>query len=496
MIIRVNPDQLLSSSKSINNISSEIKHISEAVRNTANSAPSYNGQFGPKVKSIGNDAYSSGSRYSSALNSSSSDLSIRANKFINTENIKIISSSIHTMSSEKKNKGLFDLISDIGGAIVNTIFQVVEDKIEDAKEQVVETIEAVRDSWEDKLTYFCNLLGGGIELLGNLFGSDMLDQLGEYIQGLGQDLRAKGHWGKPDIPRTTEEERKDRYRREVPHKLRTDWEQYGCPIPGSDAYLLFLLQYYTSEESPVAIIENGENDYIVLIKGTNGKPTDLLNYFKDENGWSNNLAAFLGLQTGYESTILDYIKHNLPKGATIHLVGHSQGGIIANNCVADILAMEGMDFTVDSVTTFGSPPPLAYNLPDSVKYTYYAAKADPVPQLSSYLVQLIRLNSGVSEKILSDISDLSSVTKINLVSVLLERINQLTNEKLTYIEGYTHGMNVEAHNAEHSYLPDETLMHTTSSFKQNTSQMQVNVVSWSRKYQAGEISIDESLKNG
>ena len=86
MKIRVNPQNLLSNANNISSISSEFKRISRDVVKAANSAPSYNGQFGPKVKAIGQSAFSSASRYSTALDVNSDDLRRHAKKFIDTDN--------------------------------------------------------------------------------------------------------------------------------------------------------------------------------------------------------------------------------------------------------------------------------------------------------------------------------------------------------------------------------------------------------------------------
>ena len=488
MKIRVDPDLLLSNSKRIINISSEIKHISETVRNAANSAPSYNGQFGPKVKSIGKTAYSDGMKNSDFLKSASSDLSVRAQRFSNTDSKSIFGDAVVTFASQdkksKKKKNIWDWFKQKWEDVKDGIIEIGETIIEGVKDTIEDVFDIVKNIGGSLL----NLVGGTIEGFGEKFGIHSLDNFGAWMQDYGQKMRASGKWAKSDIKQTTEDQRRVRYGSDVPPKLKDAWKECGCPIPGTDGYLAFLLTQYTSAEKPISILKNGENDYIVLIKGTNGELTDIAHYFEDENGWGNNVAAFLGYQTGYEKTVLDLIRDSIPAGATIHFVGHSQGGIIANNCVADALAM---GYNVDSVTTFGAPPPINYNQPYNVDCTYYAALKDDVPQLSSYYAMAVTGTSLTP-------ADLQSgglpPEHIDIIMILQNRIEQLTNGKLTYINGKTDGTNVDAHSRTESYLKDDTLRHTTSGFTQDTAHIQEVAYSQSKPYQAGNIHGDETLK--
>ena len=84
-------DALITNADKIFDSASELQKISRAVQNAANSAPSYNGQFGPKVKAIGNAACSQGMQQSYDLQSKAGDLKNRANKFDNTDKKSIIS---------------------------------------------------------------------------------------------------------------------------------------------------------------------------------------------------------------------------------------------------------------------------------------------------------------------------------------------------------------------------------------------------------------------
>lgn len=79
--IKVNPGDLLSKSTDIQKISAELQNISQTIQNAASSAPSYDGQFGPKVQAICRDAVNSAGTRIADLNTKSNDLTSRANKF-------------------------------------------------------------------------------------------------------------------------------------------------------------------------------------------------------------------------------------------------------------------------------------------------------------------------------------------------------------------------------------------------------------------------------
>jgi len=56
MQIRVNPDILNQSGNNLISTSSSVQRAGSSANSAASSAPSYDGQFGPKVKAIGNEA--------------------------------------------------------------------------------------------------------------------------------------------------------------------------------------------------------------------------------------------------------------------------------------------------------------------------------------------------------------------------------------------------------------------------------------------------------
>lgn len=79
--IRVNPDHLSSQEANISSIAAQTIRYADQVMKAANSAPSYGGQFGPKVKAIAAKAYAEGNNRRQVLSSHSEDLSRRSSIF-------------------------------------------------------------------------------------------------------------------------------------------------------------------------------------------------------------------------------------------------------------------------------------------------------------------------------------------------------------------------------------------------------------------------------
>lgn len=69
----------------------------------------------------------------------------------------------------------------------------------------------------------------------------------------------------------------------------------------------------------------------------------------------------------------------------MHFVGHSQGGIIAANCLDDVQE----EYLVKSITTFGTPLPVGYSTPAGIKGKYYKAQNDRTPDFSPELASLL-----------------------------------------------------------------------------------------------------------
>lgn len=371
-MIRINPFQVKEQAGSIDNIAAELQRINKEILQTVQSAPSYNGEFGPKVKSIGASLYAIGTQRSADLNVRSKDLTTRADKFDKTDKKPIVAKSI---------------ISIISG-IINAN-KVVADIINGLLTGINKKKKATSSANENKSTK--------TNTAASIKASTQTDPFPDRSF-------------MDDVEQQRKEKRKAAIKKGVPEEFWVEWYKYGCPRVGSDAYLAFLGECYTSQNHPVAILKNG-NEYCVYIRGTDGDPLAAWDTKGKENNWLNTIAAFEGQQTGYEKQVLDLIYEKIPKGAKIHLVGHSQGGIIANNCVADLLE----NFKVASITTFGSPPPLNYQLPKSIKTKYYGDTDDYVSKLTNYYLGALAIKNP-------DKAD------------QLEKIRQKKNNQLTIVD--------------------------------------------------------------
>lgn len=122
--------------------------------------------------------------------------------------------------------------------------------------------------------------------------------------------------------------------------------------------------------SPICVYQIGPNEYLVTIQGT-----DPLNPNVSHN-LGSAIEAGLGLETGYEREVKRMLL-NLPEGATVHLTGHSQGGIVAQNLAGDKELIGKVN--IQSITTFGAP----YSKLEvaGINYQRFAAQGDPVPYL-------------------------------------------------------------------------------------------------------------------
>lgn len=122
--------------------------------------------------------------------------------------------------------------------------------------------------------------------------------------------------------------------------------------------------------SPICVYQIGPNEYLVTIQGTDPLNPNV------SNNWGSAIEAGLGLETGYEQQVKRMLL-NLPEGATVHLTGHSQGGIVAQNLAGDKELIGKVN--IQSITTFGAP----YSKPEvpGINYQRFAAQGDPVPYL-------------------------------------------------------------------------------------------------------------------
>ena len=140
--------------------------------------------------------------------------------------------------------------------------------------------------------------------------------------------------------------------------------------------------------TPVELVQIGEDDYLVLISGTQ----------LDKAG-GNNLGAAIQEATkepsAYQLQVHAIIEQYIPRGSTIHFAGHSLGGLIANNLAINQDFLE--HYTVKTVTTFAAAanacenPDVAYR-----RYIVGGPEGDLVPLLHRQAI-LLRASAQVLE---------------------------------------------------------------------------------------------------
>lgn len=128
-MIRINPFQVKQQAGQIDKISAELQKINKDILQAAESAPSYDGQFGPKVRAIGQMLYASGTQRSTDLNVRSNDLAKRADKFDKTDKKQIFKKTIFEFFSSiipRKDK-VYQTISSLLSETGKTINQYIRD---------------------------------------------------------------------------------------------------------------------------------------------------------------------------------------------------------------------------------------------------------------------------------------------------------------------------------------------------------------------------------
>lgn len=138
--------------------------------------------------------------------------------------------------------------------------------------------------------------------------------------------------------------------------------------------MMLLAELVMNGSDPIRVYQISPNDdpgeYLVLIQGTSWNPNDSRNL-------GSAIATALGLSSDFQKQV-QLALLSLPAGAVVHMAGHSQGGIVAQNLAVDKEVVASR-VTVRSVTTFGSPYSAAEK--SGVTYNRFAAQGDIVTYL-------------------------------------------------------------------------------------------------------------------
>lgn len=105
---------------------------------------------------------------------------------------------------------------------------------------------------------------------------------------------------------------------------------------------------------------DGQTRYIVYVPGSHGATQNVLggpDATGNPNDWNQNPGALRGDETDSSQSIIAAMNAaGIPHGADVSLVGHSQGGIAANNLAADPSVNGASDgWNISNVVSVGSP---------------------------------------------------------------------------------------------------------------------------------------------
>lgn len=123
---------------------------------------------------------------------------------------------------------------------------------------------------------------------------------------------------------------------------------------------------------PIVIMQTGEGEYLVLLRGTTSG-------IDQGSNWGSAVESMFG-DSSYQNSVIEALQNaNLPEGAKLNFAGHSQGGMVAQNLAIDPRVSDV--YKVESVTMFGSPDTLVSSNKNA-RYISFEAPGDVVPSLN------------------------------------------------------------------------------------------------------------------
>ncbi len=169
--------------------------------------------------------------------------------------------------------------------------------------------------------------------------------------------------------------------------------------PPDNASDLALMIHYLPSDLPIALMPLGKGEYLLLLKGT-----DLGGFSKGHNAGSAVESNFTH-NSSYQLSVLSFLSM-LPPGSVLHIAGHSQGGMVAQNLAVDP-RLKARGIQVKSVITFGSPDTLQGANPDTT-YIMFQQQLDPVGYIDEGIergiAMLISSRMGMSSVLSSEIA--------------------------------------------------------------------------------------------
>lgn len=119
---------------------------------------------------------------------------------------------------------------------------------------------------------------------------------------------------------------------------------------------------------PIEFVQIGEQDYLILIGGTQLESTG-------GNNVESAVQAVTRQLSPYQRQVHALITQHIPRGSTLHFAGHSLGGMVANTLAITPEFLE--HYRVKTVTTFAAPVNACPNR--EVVYHRYVVEGDLVP---------------------------------------------------------------------------------------------------------------------
>lgn len=160
-------------------------------------------------------------------------------------------------------------------------------------------------------------------------------------------------------------------------------------------------QTAAEQQGPIGVTQIGDNRYLVTLVGIEWDS------WSGANALDNAILDQIGLDSEYYAVVRETLEEQLPPGAEVVLVGHSHGGIVAQNLArspgfnanADRPLRErlfgggGGDYRVTHVITYGSP--VSGAPAPGTAYRMFANEGDIVSDLSL-------MNDGTRDRMARD----------------------------------------------------------------------------------------------
>lgn len=118
----------------------------------------------------------------------------------------------------------------------------------------------------------------------------------------------------------------------------------------------------------------GKHVYVVSLKGTNGSMK-----FSDVRSIYNCILSGVSIPNSYVTTVVKDIQAKAPKGSNIVLIGHSLGGMVAQQLAANSTLKK--NYVILNTVTMGSPYVITVGREGGLRR--FADAADIVPYLST-----------------------------------------------------------------------------------------------------------------